>query len=249
MIPQALMVPAQTPKKKKKKTLLLPKELQTRLPRQFSHLNKKDDQFCIDNVQKANLLNEQFQSDFTPKSPLTLKQLSSQKVQDLQESGHISPESVPTEIKNKYHSVQEINISVGGIMKLLQGLKPDKASGSDRIKPLLLHKLCCEIALILQVIFSKSLQKGSLPSDWLKANAVPVFKKCDKTCPASYRPISLTCILCKLLEHIVAFTVVKHLDQNKILYDLQYGFRAKRSCETQLTMLIEELHQNLKELQ
>ena len=64
---------------------------------------------------------------------------------------------------------------------------------------------------------------------------------------AVVRPISLTCILCKLLEHIITSTVVKHLDQNKILYDLQHGFRAKKSCETQLTMLIEELHQNLKE--
>ena len=66
--------------------------------------------------------------------------------------------------------MQEINISVNGIMKLLQGLKPDKAPGPDGIKLLLLQKLCCEIAPILQVIFSKSLQEGSLPSDWLKAN-------------------------------------------------------------------------------
>ena len=88
---------------------------------------------------------------------------------------------------------------------------------------------------------------GSLPSDWLKANVSPIFKKGDKTCPANYRPISLTCILCKLLEHIVTSNVVKHLDQHKILYDLQHGFRARRACETQLTMLIEELHQNLSD--
>ena len=141
----------------------------------------------------------------------------------------------------------EINISVNGIMKLLQCFKPDKVPGPDRIKPLLLQILCCEIAPTLQVIFSKSLQKGSLPSDWLKADVSPVFKKGDKTCPANYRLISLTCILCKRLEHIVASNVMKHLDQNKILYDLLDGFRAKRSCETQLTMLIEKLHQNLKE--
>ena len=161
---------------------------------------------------------------FTPKSPLTLKQLSSQKVQDLQESGHISPESVPTETRNKYHSTKEINISVNRIMKLLQGLKPDKASGPDQIKPLLLQKLCCEIAPILRVIFSKSLQEGSLPSDWLKANVLPICKKGDKTCRANYRIISLTCILCKLLEKIVSSNVVKHLDQRKIRYDLQHGF-------------------------
>ena len=38
---------------------------------------------------------------------------------------------------------------------------------------------------------------------------------------------------------------MKHFDYNKILYDLQHGFRAKRSCETQLTMFVEELHQNM----
>ena len=40
--------------------------------------------------------------------------------------------------------------------------------------------------------------------------------------------------------------IVKHFDDNKILYDLQHGFRAKRSCETQLIMPVEELHQNMK---
>ena len=63
----------------------------------------------------------------------------------------------------------------------------------------------------------------------------------------NYRPVSLTCILCKIFEHIVASNVVKHLDSNQILYYLQHGFRSKRSCETQFTMLIEETHRNLKE--
>ena len=208
---------------------------------------KKDEQLCTDNVQKANLLNCQFQSVFTPKSPLTLKQLCQQKVQDLQESGHYNPDNVPPEARNKYTCMTDITISVNGITKLLQGLKPDKAPGPDRIRPLFLQKLHSEVAPILHVIFSKSLQEGTLPSDWLKANVLPIYKKGDKTCPANYRPISLTCILCKLLEHIVTSNAVKHLDKHKILYDLQHGFRAKRSCETQLTMLIEEIQQNLSD--
>ena len=52
---------------------------------------------------------------------------------------------------------------------------------------------------------------------------------------------------CKIFEHIVSSNVVKHLDVNQILYDLQHGFRSKRSCETQLTMLIEVIHRNLKQ--
>ena len=210
---------------------------------------KENSKTCTDNVKKANLLNAQFQSVFTPKSPLQLKQLCQKRVQDLHDAGNYSQDmSQPLDdIRNKYSNMPDLKISVNGIIKLLQGLKPDKAPGRDQIRPLLLQKLCREIAPTLQVIFSKSLEEGSLPSEWLKANVSPIFKKGEKSDPANYRPISLTCILCKIFEHIVASNVVKHLDVNQILYDLQHGFRSKRSCETQLTMLIEEIHRNLKE--
>ena len=191
---------------------------------------KKDEQLCTDNIQKTNLLNCQFQSVVTPKSPLTLKQLCQQKVQDLQESGHYNPDNVPHEARHKYTCMTDITISVNGITKLLQGLKPDKAPGPYCIRPLVLQKLHSEVAPILHVI-SKYLQEGTLPSDWLKTNVSPIYMKADKTCPANHWPISLKCILCKLLEQIVT-SKVKHLDKHKILYDLQHGFRAKRSCET-----------------
>ena len=78
-----------------------------------------------------------------------------------------------------------------------------------------------------------------------KAQVCPLFKKGDKTDPANYRPISLTCILCKTMEHIIASNLYKHLNLNNILYDLQHGFREKRSCETQLIQLVEDLARNL----
>ena len=126
----------------------------------------------------------------------------------------------PDDTRNNYPNKPDLKISVNGIIKLLQGLKPDKAPGPDQIRPLPLQKLCLEIAPILQVIFSKSLEDGSLPYKWLKANVSPIYKKGDKSSPANYRPISLTCILCKIFEHIVASNLVKHLDSNQILYDL-----------------------------
>ena len=75
----------------------------------------------------------------------------------------------------------------------------------------------------------------------MTANVMPVFKTSDKSLAENYRPISLTCILCKVLEHILASNIIRHLDGQGILYDLQHGFREKRSCETQLIMLIEDL--------
>ena len=133
---------------------------------------------------------------------------------------------------------------MAGILKLLKDLKPGKASGPDRLKPILLKELREEIAPIIQVIFERSIKTGKLPSEWCHAQVSPIFKKGDKSSPANYRPISLTCILCKVLEHIMASRLVRHLNKHDLLYDLQHGLREKRSCETQLTMLFEDLARN-----
>ena len=70
-----------------------------------------------------------------------------------------------------------------------------------------------------------------------------LFSKKD-TPASNYRPISLTSILCKALEHIVTTNVVSHMDEYNLLYDLQHSFRSKQSCETQLVTLIEYLMRN-----
>lgn len=97
----------------------------------------------------------------------------------------------------------------------------------------------------MQLIFQKSLETGEVPSDWKKASVCPLFKIGDKSNPANYRPISLTCILCKVLEHIVASNLVKHCTKYDILYDFQHGFREGRSCETQLVQLIHDIAHNM----
>ena len=101
--------------------------------------------------------------------------------------------------------------------------------------------LNAELAPILQVIFQKSLDSGKLPHIWKEANVSPIFKKGDKSYPANYRPISLIYVLCKVLEHIVASNLTKHLANSNILFELQHGFSEKRSCETQLVILVDEI--------
>ena len=154
------------------------------------------------------------------------------KVQDLVDDGSLPLGSVPDTNFSSVPVMPDLDISLNGILKLLKNLKPGKAAGPDQLKPLLLKELRDEIAPIIKIIFEKSLQTGKLPSDWVKANVMPVFKKGDKSSAANNRPISLTCILCKVLEHILASNNVKHLDAQGIMYDLQHGFREKRSCET-----------------
>ena len=88
-----------------------------------------------------------------------------------------------------------------------------------------LEELSVEIAPILTILFNKSVTTGIVPSDWRTAHVSPVCKKGQKYNPENYRPISLTCICRKLLEHLIAKHIMSHADTHNILYPLQHGFR------------------------
>ena len=73
-----------------------------------------------------------------------------------------------------------------------------------------------------------------------------MYKKGEHYNPVNYRPISLTCVSCKLMEHILVSNIMDHLEENNILCAQQHGFRKKLSCETQLLEFMEELSENLE---
>ena len=56
-----------------------------------------------------------------------------------------------------------------------------------------------------------------------------------------YRPVLLASICCKVCEHIIAKSIMQHLEDHGLLTDFQHSFRAKRSCKTQLQTLVDEL--------
>lgn len=85
-----------------------------------------------------------------------------------------------------------------------------------------------ELAPVLTKLFQFSLNLGHVPRDWREARVVPIFKKGERHQPSNYRPVSLTSITCKILEHIVHSNVMGHYDRNKILTDSQHGFRKNR---------------------
>ena len=149
--------------------------------------------------------------------------------------------NIPENLQSLCPPMPEIRIDPNGIIKLLANLNTNKAAGPDSIKPIILKELGLEIAIVICLLFEKSLKTDQLPSEWTKAQICPLYKKGDKTDPANYRSISLTCILCKVMGHIIAPNISRYLTQHNILYELQHGFREKRSCETQLIELVEDL--------
>jgi hypothetical protein len=65
----------------------------------------------------------------------------------------------------------------------------------------ILKELADEISPLLQLVYTKSLDTGEVPADWRTANVSPVYKKGLKSAAENYRPISLTSVCCKILEH------------------------------------------------
>ena len=200
--------------------------------------NSHTGETMTDPKDKAECLNKQFQSAFSLRIPMKLSHMCKQTIWK-------SP-NTPEDLKRKYPCMPAFTIGVNGIKKLLGTLKPHKAAGPDKLKPLLLKETRDHIAPILQVIFTKSLETGQLPSDWKTANVVPIYKKGPKYLPVNYRPVSLTCICSKLMEHIIVSQIGKHLQNHNILDKNQHGFLKGRSCETQLIEFIQDMHSSLE---
>ena len=132
--------------------------------------------------------------------------------------------------KADYSKLSKIHISEEGVRKLLKGLNPNKACGPDGISPRVLKELADEVAPILTLLFRTSMDTGTVPEDWRSANITPVFKKGEYYDPANYRPVSLTSIPCKIMEHVIVSSLMDHLEKNNILLPRQHGFRRNILC-------------------
>ena len=125
-------------------------------------------------------------------------------------------------------------IKLDNIEKRLSKLKSNKSSGCDRVHPHVLKSCAKALAIPLYLIFINSLTNGVIPEEWTKANITPVHKKGNKSELSNYRPISLTSIVCKILEGIIRDQIMQHMKANKLLSTKQHGFVNNRACNTNL---------------
>ena len=156
-----------------------------------------------------------------------------------------SDTEIPSKGTSPFTPMGEITVDPKGVLKLLNNLNIHKASGPDGLSARVLKECSSEISPMLALIYNESLAQGTVPDDWRQANVAPVFKKGEKYNAANYRPVSLTCICCKTLEHIIVSNINKHLAFESILADCQHGFRSQRSCETQLVQFYHDMVSNV----
>ena len=192
---------------------------------------KEQGRLITDPEKKAELLNRTFQEAFSAGTAYSDEEIAVKCQMPYDETTH--------------KTMPDIEITKTGVEKILEQLDPSKAAGPDGITTRILRTLSKEVAPILTMIFQHSLKTGQVPTQWKKANVTAIFKKGEHYVPSNYRPVSLTSVTCKIMEHILVSNIMSHLESNKILKDNQHGFRKGRSCETQLLELTDHLSANL----
>ena len=144
-----------------------------------------------------------------------------------------------------FNPLKDVNIEERSIIMLLKDLKVDKAMGPAGLCPRILHETREQIAEPIKMLFDKSLTQGQLPSDWKDAIVVPIFKKGRRDMTQNYRPVSLTCVICKILEKFIRDVLLDHLMKNSLISEKHFGFVPGRSCTLQLLRCVESWTKSL----
>ena len=182
---------------------------------------KDDGNIVSDNEQMCDLMNKYFSSVFTNEDVSNIPLL------EKMYNGNLALTSVSFTSEN--------------VSEKISKLKSTSAPGMDKMYPRLLKEAVEFLCHPLTIIYTRSLEEGVVPDDWRCANITPVFKSGSRFSAGNYRPISLTSIICKLMESIIRDAIVNHLAINNLIRSSQHGFMANKSCLTNLLEYLETL--------
>ena len=126
------------------------------------------------------------------------------------------------------------------VRKKLSKLNPEKSSGLDNLHSKTLKELSKALDKPLQILYQNTLTKRNIPDERKHANITGVFKKGDRNKPNKYRPVILTCILCKVMESLIRDKIMNHMKRNKLFSNKQFGFLDGRSTVLQLLVVLDK---------
>lgn len=181
-------------------------------------LSSPDGSIYTSDIDKANCLNRFFSSVYTTSDNITPNFIS----------------RVPNNV-----NLDSVIFSECKVSNAINRLKSNSPGGPDGLPSTFFKGCSLSLCAPLAKLFNISMATGTVPSIWLKANVIPVFKgKGSKSNPEGYRPISLTCISCKLMERIICESIICYLTKHKLISNDQHGFLRKRSTATQLIRVV-----------
>ena len=142
------------------------------------------------------------------------------------------------------NTIEDIDFNRDDIISAINEINENAACGEDDIHAIVLKRCKNSLSYPIMCIWKESMQTGIVPAIYKNQNITPIHKKDSKAIPANYRPISLTSHIIKIFERVIRKKIVKFLEDNKLLFRNQHGFRAQRSCLTQLLAHIDNILNN-----
>ena len=150
--------------------------------------------------------------------------------------------SLPPSCLKTDRSLSSLEPNETDIFPIIKNLDPNKSHGWDNLS-IKMIKLCGKsITYPLKLIFEASLQEGTFPSCWKKANVVPVHKKEDKNLLKNCRPISLLPIFGKIFERILFKDLFNYFHKNQFFTKCRSGFLPGDSCISQLLSIVHDIN-------
>ena len=140
--------------------------------------------------------------------------------------------------------LSSVRFSQDDIAKIIQNLDPNKAHGHDNMSIRMLKICGSSIYKPLEVIFKQCIETGFFPSEWKKANIVPIHKKGDKQTLENYRLVSLLPICGKILERLMFNEMFNFSIENKLISSNQSDFKPGDSCINQLLSITHEIYKS-----
>ena len=124
-------------------------------------------------------------------------------------------------------------------MDKLNAMNPGKSTGVDRLHPYFLCSLADILCTPLKILFNKSLREGVVPSQWLEACITAIHKKGLMSAVGNCHPVSITSVVCKMMESIIHDHIVAYMSSNNFFENKQHGFVPNRDCMTNLLSALE----------
>ena len=132
-------------------------------------------------------------------------------------------------------------VSQDEIIKLLDSTKPKSSTDINGLNSNVLKYVKNEISYILSDLYSRSISQGMFPDQAKISKIIPLHKKNCELELGNYRGISLIESFGKILEKLVYNRLYSYLEKNKLIYDLQYGFRKRLGVDICLVNLLNRL--------
>ena len=140
--------------------------------------------------------------------------------------------------------LEKFEITETMIRDQLEAIDPYKSNVRDCIHPKILKEGKDGLIQPLKLIYNLSLKEGKLPQTWKQGTITALHKGEDRHTAENYRPVTITSILCRMLERMLKAPIMKHIEDNNLLADEQHGFVRKRSCLSNLLLNMEKITEN-----